>query len=50
MEQDETARKISRLRKAILDPGRCPEYHYRQLETLRRDWPALFFAIKDVIK
>jgi len=50
MENNDTARKIGRLRKAMIDPGRCPEYHYQQLEKLRRNWPALFFAIKDVIE
>ena len=42
--------RVGRVRKAVLDEGRHPPYHRRQVEHLRREWPTLYHAIMGLVK
>lgn len=42
--------RVERVRKAILDEGRHPPYHLRQMERLRQEWPVLYHAIMGLVK
>lgn len=42
------AEQIDRIRRAVTDPGRHPDYHRHQLERLRTEWPTLYHAIMDL--
>lgn len=40
---------VHRLRRAVTDPGDHPEYHARQIALLRRNWPALWEAVNNLL-
>lgn len=40
-----TARVVN----AVTDAGTHPEYHQRQLDRLRREWPTLYYALMDLV-
>lgn len=40
-----TARVVN----AVTAVGVNPEYHQRQLDRLRREWPTLYYALMDLV-
>lgn len=42
--------RVGHVRKAVLEEGRHPPYHRRQVEHLRREWPTLYHAIMGLVR
>jgi len=38
-------KQIEDIRRALLDPGHRPDYHWYQLRRLRKEWPVLYRAL-----
>ena len=39
----------ARVVRAVTNAGTHPEYHQRQLDRLRREWPTLYYALMDLV-
>ena len=39
----------TRVVRAVTNAGTHPEYHQRQLDRLRREWPTLYYALMDLV-
>lgn len=48
-EEADKDRKIERVRRAIKNPGARPDYHSKQMLRLMTEWPALFYAVMELI-
>ncbi len=35
--------------RAVLEPGRAPQYHRQQMTRLRTEWPVLATAVRNLI-
>lgn len=47
---EELQARVARVRKALLDEGRHPPFHRRQVTRLRQEWPTMYNAIMELVK
>lgn len=45
-----SSKEVSRLVKAVADPGPAPHIHYEEIRRLAYRWPTLARAIADVMR
>lgn len=43
-------RTLGRLKQVIRDPGPSPSHHYRTMQRHRREWPALWKVIDELLE